>query len=303
MLSDFLVESRDRIVGDICQAVMEVASAQKTAIATEAFRLLNRSFAMAIAGALTEHARLSAAARQGEHVERLGQVAHEVRDMLNTAVFAFDAVRKGNVGINGNTGAVLARSLTALRDFVDRTLTVVRVGANVHGRVSIRIDTLLNDVAVVACLQAESRGVEFELVAADRSLVVSADPQLLGSAVMNLLNNAFKYTPKGGAVTMHAIARSAVLVIEVEDACGGIPVTTGDPFKPFGDRRGADRTGLGLGLSMARKVIRAQGGDILLRNMPGQGCTCSIELPISDDALAAPAVVGLIGCDTQCTSI
>jgi signal transduction histidine kinase len=99
---------------------------------------------------------------------------------------------------------------------------------------------------------------------------------------MNLLNNAFKFTPAGGRVTLRAHAEPHAVVIEVEDACGGIPASTGDPFRPFGERRGADRTGLGLGLSIARKAIRAQGGDITIQNLPDRGCIFSIRLPAAD---------------------
>jgi signal transduction histidine kinase len=280
--------------GDICQAVMEVASAQKTVVTTEEFRILNRSLDTAIAEAVTEHGRLSAESRHDEEVERLGQVAHEIRDMLNTAVFAFDALRKGNVGINGNTGAVLGRSLTALREFVDSTLTDVRVDAHLQRRVPIRVGAFLNDVAVVAGLQADYRQVQFELGPVDEAAAVVADPQLLGSALMNLLNNALKFTPAGGAVVLRAYAESNNVVIQVQDACGGIPAAAGDPFRPFGERRGSDRTGLGLGLSIARKAIRAQGGDILIHNMPGQGCIFSIHLPSADAEAAGtmPVVAG-----------
>lgn len=276
--------------GDICQAVMEVASGQRVAITTEEFRILNRSLDTAIAEAVTEHGRLSSELRHDEEVERLGRVAHEIRDLLNMAAFAFDALRKGNIGINGNTGGVLGRSLTALREFVDSTLTDVRVEAKLQRRVRMRVGTFLNDVAVVAGLQAEYRQVEFEMTRIDDALAVTGDPQLLGSAVMNLLNNAFKYTPAGGAVILRAYAAPNTVVIQVQDACGGIPATTGDPFRAFGERRGADRTGLGLGLSIARRAIRAQGGDIVVENMPGQGCIFSIELPAADDASVAPAL-------------
>lgn len=265
--------------GDICQAVMEVALAEETAITTDEFRILNRSLDTAIAEAVTEHGRLSAASREAEEVERLGHVAHEIRDMLTTAVFAFDALRRGNVGINGNTGAVLGRSLSGLRDFVDTTLADVRVGANVQRRVSIRVGMFLKDVAVAAALQADYRQVRFEVTRIDEGLLLMADSQLLGSAVMNLLNNAFKFTPAGGRVILRAHAQPGTVVIQVQDACGGIPPATGDPFRPFGERRGSDRTGLGLGLSIARKAIRAQGGDITIDNAPGTGCTFSITLP------------------------
>ena len=51
---------------------------------------------------------------------RSGQVAHETRDLLNTAILAYEALKRGNVAINGSTGAVLGRSLMNLRDLVER---------------------------------------------------------------------------------------------------------------------------------------------------------------------------------------
>jgi len=81
------------------------------------------------------------------------------------------------------------------------------------------------------------------------------------------------------------------LLIEVEDECGGIPASVGDPFQPFGERRGRDRTGLGLGLSIARKAVRAHGGDIHIRDAPGKGCVFTIDVPLaSERATASPGV-------------
>jgi signal transduction histidine kinase len=61
----------------------------------------------------------------------------------------------------------------------------------------------------------------------DANLVVDADPQLLTSAVMNLLLNAFKNTPPNGTVTLRARAEEQRLVIDIEDQCGGIPDSQG----------------------------------------------------------------------------
>lgn len=73
--------------------------------------------------------------------------------------------------------------------------------------------------------------------------------------------------------------------------CGGIPESAGDLFQAFGERKGSDRTGLGLGLSIARKVVRAHGGDIHVRNVPGHGCTFVVVVPLaardSEDQVAA----------------
>jgi len=69
----------------------------------------------------------------------------------------------------------------------------------------------------------------------------------------------------------------------VEDQCGGIMKGKDDPFKPFTDRRKYDRSGLGLGLSIARKAVRICGGDINYRNLPGIGCVFTIEMPLAAD--------------------
>ena len=71
------------------------------------------------------------------------------------------------------------------------------------------------------------------------------------------------------------------VLIDVADECGGIPPTSGDPFDAFGDRRGSDRSGLGLGLSLARKAIRAHGGEISIRNRPAYGCVFTIDIAVA----------------------
>jgi len=267
--------------GDICQAITELAVEQNAPITTDEFHILNRSLDTAIAGAVTEHARITAQSRASEEIERTGQLSHEIRDILNTALLAYDTLKRGTVAINGSTGAILGRSLIGLRDLIESSLSDVRMAANHQRRERLQVTAFLNDIATAAGLHGESRGLQFRIESVDPELAVSADPQILSSAVMNLLNNAFKYTRPGGRVVLRAHKVNERLLIEVEDECGGIPDSRGDPFQPFGDRRGGNRTGLGLGLSIARKAVRAHGGDISIRNMPGQGCIFVIEIPLA----------------------
>jgi signal transduction histidine kinase len=70
--------------------------------------------------------------------------------------------------------------------------------------------------------------------------------------------------------------------------CGGIPASCRDAFQPFGDRRGKDRWGLGLGLSIARQAVGAHGGDILIRNMPGKRCVFTIAVPFAPEDVPPP---------------
>jgi signal transduction histidine kinase len=68
------------------------------------------------------------------------------------------------------------------------------------------------------------------------------------------------------------------ILIEVEDECGGLEKPD-DVFRPFGDRRGTDRSGLGLGLSISRKAVAANGGELRALSLPGKGCIFTIDLP------------------------
>jgi signal transduction histidine kinase len=135
-------------------------------------------------------------------------------------------------------------------------------------------------------LQAEYNGLQFTIEPIDPGLSVNVDPQLLASAVTNLLSNAFKYTLAGGRVILRARGTDGRVAIEVEDGCGGLPDGNTDLFEPFGERRGKNRTGLGLGLSIARRAVRAQGGDIEVHDMPGKGCTFVIQVPAVEDLAA-----------------
>jgi signal transduction histidine kinase len=275
--------------GDICQAITELALEQNAPITTEEFHILNRCLDTAIAEAVTEHGRITAESQVAEEVERLGQLAHEIRGMLHTALMAFDIIKRGTVAVNGSTGAVLGRSLVSLRDLVDTTLADVRLTANQQRRERVAVTSFLSDIAIAGRLHADYHGQHFVIDAIDPELAVSVDPQLLASAVTNLLNNAFKFTPPGGRIILRALRHDVRVRIEVEDECGGVLETTGDPFRPFGERRGTDRTGLGLGLAIARRAVRAHGGDISIRNMPGRGCVFTIEVPLAVDGVSPAA--------------
>ena len=158
---------------------------------------------------------------------------------------------------------MLGRSLLSLRNLVENTLSDVRMGANIQQTQQVPVATFLSEIAVAGHLHAENRTLGFIIDPIDPALAVNGDPQLLGSAVMNLLNNAFKYTQAGGRVVLRALRSDRHVQIEVEDECGGIPGRADDSFKAFSDRRMNDRTGLGLGL-----LNRSKGSQTARRRHP-----------------------------------
>ena len=122
--------------GDICQSIVELSTEMKTTISPDDFRMLNRCLDDAIAGAVTQYARERNQSVVDEETARvsarLGFMSHELRNLLNTAIIAFEVLKSGNVGVGGTTGAVVDRSLTAARELMDRTLTEVRPTGSVQ---------------------------------------------------------------------------------------------------------------------------------------------------------------------------
>ena len=165
--------------GDICQVITEIAVEQHAPITVEEFHTLNRCLDAAIAEAVTEHTRLTTQRRSEQEVERRGHSAHELRDLLNGALLAFHALKRGTVAINGNTGAVLGRSLTSLQDLIERTLSEVRLGAGMQRRERFSVTTFVDEIAATGVLHSEDRGIRFRVVPVDPALAVDGDPQLL----------------------------------------------------------------------------------------------------------------------------
>ena len=220
--------------------------------------------------------------------ERLGSLAHELRNLLNTAMLAFQVIKSGQVALTGATGAVLDRSLIGLRNVIDRSLADVRLTAGLPvRREPIAIDEFLEDMRVAAAMDAGRRELLFT-ISVEKELMVEADRQMLSSAVANLLQNAFKFTRPNSRVSLTARAAAEHVVIEVQDECGGLPPgSTEELFRPF-EQRSGDHTGLGLGLSISRRGVEANGGTLQVRDLPGTGCVFTIDLPRS----APPSTVG-----------
>jgi signal transduction histidine kinase len=113
----------------------------------------------------------------------------------------------------------------------------------------------------------------------DEALVVIGNRELLLAALLNLLQNAFKFTHPHTAVTLNAYAHGDRVFIDVKDNCGGLsPGTIERMFMPFMQANN-NRTGLGLGLSIAKKGVEASGGLLSVENVPGVGCIFRISLP------------------------
>ncbi len=280
----FTVEQVVHDYGDLCQAITDLAFDRKAPIEIDEFRTLNRCLDNAIAVAVTEFSYqrdfMSADKQAHELNERLGVFAHELRNLINTATLALTAIKVGNVGLGGATGAVLDRSLVGLRNLIDRSLTEVRITAGMPTQNHLfSLAEFIAEVRLSAALEAELRKRVLVVSDVDPRLAVEADRDLLFAAVGNLLQNAFKFTHDGTQVSLNAYASADRILIDVEDNCGGLPPGDAEKmFVPF-TQEGEDRSGLGLGLSISRRSVEANKGTIRVRDVPGVGCVFTIDLP------------------------
>jgi signal transduction histidine kinase len=280
----FTVDQVVHDYGDLCQAITDLAVERDAPFSVDEFRTLNRCLDNAIADAVTEFSvqRDATVARRqhAEEHERMGVLVHELRNHLHTAVLAFRALESGTLSIGGSTGSVLKRSLASLSILLSQALTEVRlaIGAPMQTE-AFSLATLVVDARNAASLYADASGCAFAVSEVDPLVGVTGNRELLLAALVNLLQNAFKFTHSHTEVTLSAYADDDRVLIDVKDNCGGLPVGALERmFKPF-KQSGNNRNGLGLGLSIAKKSVEASGGSLTVRDVPGTGCVFTIDLP------------------------
>jgi len=149
-------------------------------------------------------------------------------------------------------------------------------------REAIAIDELVSELRIPIVMDAFTKCLVFSS-SVEKGLTVDADRQMLASAIANLLQNALKFTRPHGRLSLTARSMGNRAIIEIKDECGGLPDgKTEELFKPF-EQQGPDRSGLGLGLSISRRSVEANGGTLRVRDVPGTGCIFAIDLPKIDN--------------------
>lgn len=148
------------------------------------------------------------------------------------------------------------------------------------------IQQLLEDAASQAAPKAEAKGIALTVEPAD--LTARFDPKWTTEALYNLVDNAVKYTPAGGSVTLRAVGYELFCRIDVTDTGPGIPeVEQARIFQRFYRSPSAGETeGVGIGLYLARQIAAGQGGYLKVTSRPGEGSTFSLFLPRAEQGRA-----------------
>jgi PAS domain S-box-containing protein len=239
--------------------------------------------------------------------EFLSRMSHELRTPLNAILGFGQLLELGELsGEDAENVDHIMRAGHHLLDLINEVLDVVRIEA---GKLSLSLEPV--DVAEVVAESldlvrpaAADRGIGLRAPCRAGALVAVADRQRLKQVLVNLLSNAVKYNVDGGEVVVscepvaptdpEAAPPSGAgwLRVSVRDTGPGIPEgRLEDVFTPF-DRLGAEASGIegtGVGLSLTKTLVEAQGGRIAVVSRPGQGSTFWFDLPAAEVPTEEPA--------------
>jgi signal transduction histidine kinase len=153
----------------------------------------------------------------------------------------------------------------------------------------VNLSALLNAIQEKFMPQSQKAGVEIKVDAAANLPTLSADGDRLAQVFSNLVDNALKFTPRGGVITFNAFSVNGGVQASVTDTGSGIPVDAqAHIFERFyqadSSRKGGTKHGAGLGLAIAHDIVAAHGGKINVRSKQGEGTSFDVFLPLTGKA-------------------
>jgi PAS domain S-box-containing protein len=228
--------------------------------------------------------------------EFLATLAHELRNPLAPLSNGLHLMRvaAGQPEVMEKTRRMMERQVQHMVHLVDDLLDVARIST---GKVELRRRSMeLKEVVATAVetsgslIEAAGHRLTVDLPA--EPLPMDADPTRIAQVVSNLLNNAAKYTPAGGAIALKAWRDGSDAVLAVSDTGIGLePEALDKVFEMFAqvpDASGKPQGGLGIGLSLVQSLVALHGGSVAAASEgAGQGSTFTVRLPLSGEHAAA----------------
>ena len=213
-------------------------------------------------------------------------IAHELRTPLTVILGHTEALSDGELPPAPETFEILYDETKRLNRLVEdlRTLSLSDAGELQLNRSKVQPGDLLEHAAAARRSEAKSKEIDLLIELEDGLPAVDIDADRMTQVLVNLLDNALRYTPAGGRINLSAKREQEGVEISVIDSGAGIPAQDLDHlFERFyrGDKsRQREEGGSGLGLAIARSLVESQGGDIKAESQPGEGARFIIELPI-----------------------
>ncbi len=213
-------------------------------------------------------------------------IAHELRTPLAVQRANLEALQDGVFPLTReNINQVLAQNLLLTRLVEDlRILALVDAGQLRLEKRMTDLAALVEDTAARFRAQALESGITLRVENKDKLPVVAVDPERMQQVLYNLLQNGLRYTPRGGMVRVSSAIHHQTLVITVADSGPGVEVEAlahvFDRFYRADKARDRERGGSGLGLTIARQLMLAHGGDLTVANQTGGGAVFQAVLPV-----------------------
>jgi signal transduction histidine kinase/ActR/RegA family two-component response regulator len=291
-----------RDVSEVAQLEQALAEARASAdfyASLEAHRLAERAQALEVRqGAETALAELN---RRKD--EFLATLAHELRNPLAPIRTATELLQlhHDDPAITERALGILGRQVAHLVRLVDDLVDINRIS---RGEVELRLAPVELAAVVETALEISRPLLDQarHLVTVDvpaTGLLVRGDRARLAQALSNLLNNAAKYTPPGGRVTVRGVAQWDQGVLAVTDTGAGIPADKLEEIFELFTRVKSPATGttdgLGIGLALVRRLVALHGGTVRAHSPgAGQGTTLELRLPLVPASAAAPAAAPML---------
>jgi two-component system phosphate regulon sensor histidine kinase PhoR len=169
-----------------------------------------------------------------------------------------------------------------LADLIESLLDLARIdtGTLRVERERLSVESIFGQIVPAAVFRAGQKGITFRVETAGDLPLLETDPRCIIESVRNILDNSFKYTPRGGSVTLSATGDGGGVDITVADTGAGIDEEDlPHIFERYYVGRAGNPSGTGLGLNIARDMLNALGGSISLTSRRGQGTTVRITIP------------------------
>jgi len=220
----------------------------------------------------------------------VANVSHELKTPVTSIQGFIEALVEGGVHEPAEVRKyldIVARHASRLNSIIDDLLTLSRLEETSERRAlsfaAHPVKPVLEEAIHLSSVKADEKRATIHLVCQD-DMEARINPPLLGQAVMNLLDNALKYSPEGSRVRVEACRREQEVVIAVaDDGCGIAAEHLPRIFERFyvvDKSRSRKLGGTGLGLAIVKHITQAHGGRVAVESTLGQGSTFSIFLPI-----------------------